>query len=1340
MNRREFCTLSCAVMAQMKAAQAFGIGTSGARVSGESLLTLDMPVRHPFYVWPRTLLSCPVGEETARMLDRAALECVETREQIPFQISRAWSPERNGPEPTVLFAADYKSGERRSYRIVQGVQPEQKQDGRVTVERGEGKITVGTGRIRVRIPDSQPVTGTAPGPIVEVSRGGAWTGQSHLSIEGHRVARIETEELEAGPLRSRHRVTYSTSSGLRYVATVECVAGMDFVRLHEDMESIPAGVNGVFDFAWSGCRFTHRQGPNHPYNFPRQPLAGYNSYPWEKIAPQQMDTQFGVSSGIDANGKIPFTLRLFEPWSDALAASFANFWGDDSGDAAALFIDHLEEWNDHLYTIWHSSERMAVEFAYLQDVLHFKWKIMRGTRSSCLSFYDHTEDVEAMKRLVLRMKGVQSENGPYRAGLYSTSHALEEQNWYGTLDLNRVKGWALRDTGEAMQRKQLFHTAPFKNAAEFYSSIVRSEFFTELALSGVRQNHGFGPTSSRPILEVWVPGYDVYRHELTQKQREQVDAVFLTLSYVHAGEDYMPMRHMLAGHPNFLSDVKSVPGGFAFLYPNHPAAEEWADTFEAYLRANTHYHTRPPVKAWEARGGRWTENLGTYVWAFLRPASKAAFLLKERDGYQRLCNPQLAMLGEWLVNALSAPFAGESPATIKRMDEEMRQNGGAKRHYWGIVRSEDGPRRLHPPQGAHSERRKTPRTMWYLGQALKNYDPLVGEHVLWAARPTDQDMEATMDDGDPYEVMFAGEENHGTDPHLKTSKFTGYGIVLRTAVGTPRELSLHLMQIDDGPNYRWGIAGEGGCGSIYFYANGKGYSHNGGEDVGDRIDQDTDFSTSFGVWKNGVFRSIGQNVLSEPVYDLSVAQFARLVPRQGEHAYAWPEYVSRDLLLAGDDYFLLFDQVFNPQIAHRFSWFVRKGDDFPHIAILTGESHDESSRLTSVETETTSGRWVEGTGNSLVLVTHKEGIHARRAQHGAVVTHEGGRDLVFLSKADLQVAQEGFEFAGTAGLIRERKDATELALFHGTRIAGAGLSLATTNGDLGIALSVAKNGNARGRYEAGTESEILIGLPAHLEGAVLYADGVKVAAGNGRTLRCNLPAGTHACEITGGLPVPIAPSIERTESIHGGAIVVAKTVASATAYELQISADNAQTWTKAAAGTEASQKVEGLHPGAKYHVRMIARNAEQESEPGAEYPVYATNEPPSAPDGLHVELEGSSAEINWGQVLGVTGYRLYRRAAGEQQYRAVYTGLETRWVDRECQCSGTEGQKLPQFTEYYVTSLNHIGEGKPSRTGDTNPASWRTWKPNGNEPFRRMIEASTEGLPNDGRGLYYPSY
>src|SRR5260370_24725968 len=403
-----------------------------------------------------------------------------------------------------------------------------------------------------------------------------------------------------------------------------------------------------------------------------------------------------------------------------------------------------------------------------------------------------------MSRLEQYYKGIKtSDAGRFRAGIYPTSYALELQGWHGTLNLDKTKDWVLTYPDNATLPKTLFKESESTGAESYYNLVANSGFTSELALSGTRQNHGFGPTSTRQVLESWIPGYQQFRSQLTADQRHRVEAILLLLGYVHAGEDYMPMQRMLSGHPNFLSDVKSTPPRIAFLFPDHPVAETWADEWEAYLHLNTRYHIRTTVEAWNARGGRLAHNLGTYVWAFLRPALRASFLLKCRDGSERLCTPQISSLGEWLVNALSAPFDGETPDMMKQITEASARNEGAKRHYWGIVSPTDAPRRVHPPLGAHSERRKTPRMMWYMGTALRNYSPLTAEHLMWASRPTDQDMELPMDDVDPYAVMYTQPDNRGTNPHLRTAKYTGYGITLRAAVATPRELSIQLIQIAD---------------------------------------------------------------------------------------------------------------------------------------------------------------------------------------------------------------------------------------------------------------------------------------------------------------------------------------------------------------------------------------------------------------------------------------------------------------------------------------------------------------------------------------------------------------
>jgi hypothetical protein len=321
---------------------------------------------------------------------------------------------------------------------------------------------------------------------------------------------------------------------------------------------------------------------------------------------------------------------------------------------------------------------------------------------------------------------------------------------------------------------------------------------------------------------------------------------------------------------------------------------------------------------------------------------------------------------------------------------------------------------------------------------------------------------------------------------------------------------------------------------------------------------------------------------------------------------------------------------------------------------------------------------------------------------------------------------------GTAGIIRNRKDRTELALLHGTHIAAAGISLATNDTDLGISATVSNDGSIRGFYFAPSASSVEIGLNPRSEKLLFYIDGGEVS-GNRSTnrLALELPPGKHQWELALGLPIPLAPRIERTEYTKGGVIVYGASVSSASTYRLEVSADDAQTWTESHTASDPTFTLTGLTLNRKYHVRLRARNASGESAPGSEYPVYVTQEPPPAPDGLHVALSTGEAEISWGEVLGVTEYRLYRKTSGMSEFSVAYAGRLTRWTEEDTSIespaesrSGSTGASMSSAPaiEYYVTSFNQIGESLATQ----------------GERFRRTVELSEGNLPNDSGSRYYP--
>jgi hypothetical protein len=94
----------------------------------------------------------------------------------------------------------------------------------------------------------------------------------------------------------------------------------------------------------------------------------------------------------------------------------------------------------------------------------------------------------------------------------------------------------------------------------------------------------------------------------------------------------------------------------------------------------------------------------------------------------------------------------------------------------------------------------------------------------------------------------------------------------------------------------------------------------------------------------------------------------------------------------------------------------------------------------------------------------------------------------------------------------------------------------------------------------------------------------------------------------------------------------------------------------------------------------------------------------------------------------VTEYRLYRRAAGEKEFRLASKGLDRSFEDKQPGIQASLPKPDPTaetratLIEYCVTAVNGNGEGQRSRIADTNPGSWRNWDPMPGEPFRRVFE------------------
>lgn len=179
-----------------------------------------------------------------------------------------------------------------------------------------------------------------------------------------------------------------------------------------------------------------------------------------------------------------------------------------------------------------------------------------------------------MDNLELLTQPTQNPDGTrYHVKMGQLSYNSFLQNKYSTLDLNKVKDWCLVYPDASAIPTPIFDDNKKQTIGDFEQRFFYGSFSNELAVSGPCQNSGYGPTASRSFYETYTSQLNLLLPQMTQDQRDRMIAMFLVHAYIAAGEEYMPMKHILSGHPNFLSDIKSVPAFASYGDLSPPGTE-----------------------------------------------------------------------------------------------------------------------------------------------------------------------------------------------------------------------------------------------------------------------------------------------------------------------------------------------------------------------------------------------------------------------------------------------------------------------------------------------------------------------------------------------------------------------------------------------------------------------------------------------------------------------------------------------------------------------------------------------------------------------------------------------
>lgn len=1259
---------------------------------GSLEVRLEDYIRYPLYSWPTTPVTYRIdfsGDNVCT--EELVLSCGS--KQLPCQFSDVVCRDDGTLlSADVTFMADLPSGGARIFRLVKGM-PEVFECP-VTISETQDGIVLSNSMVKIKLPLSCDNPLNPPGPVMAMNDDKAWIGSSRLISRGRKVIQIITNCVASGAVFTHFRVDYIFEGSGRYRADICLFDTLDFITLDEQVSGMNSDEQVCWQFDLIGFEPTHRYAPNNPGKVKEDASCRkFEDYPWHRIDEPFVES---FSHPMDLptagdNGELPFRLNVFETQNAVARNKNACFWDERSGRSVGIFLRRSENWDNERYDIFTSWDGSAVKYFYENNNLRWQFPVANGTRSTGLTVYNHEKDKQCFFEVIERLKGIDGFPAP-KLGLFAVSYANYLENWYNTLNLDKVKDYTLTYPKDGLRPEKLCEFPAFDTPAAMLEHMFTYLLVPSLPLYGASINCGFSGVPYRRMSEQYFSTYNIIYDLFSDAQREQTEAILLLLTYLAQGECCVPMFVMHGGPPNLLSDVKRCLGTTACLFPEHPDYELFMQTFEKLIPLTSKFMTRPPLKQYMLRGGRWAENLGLYTWAYLHHVLNAQAVARILGGrINSAGTPETDMLGQWLIHSLTAPFNGDNQQTLTR---HLKNN-----RYWskGCWAEGETTRRLHPPQGAHSARRAPPNAMWHLALALERYAPLTAENLRYISNHDDVEAEA-QSRSNLYRALFHREKRDGgTRPEFRSCAFTGYGVVLRGAVETQDEMSVHLQQLDDGPNYRWGTAGMGGNGAIYYYAAGKAYSHNGSEEIGDGMFHDCDAGCMLGVWKGYKYRSIGPNVMKNGFFDMGDFQYAKIDSEVSTDSYGWPEYQSRSITLSHSDYILIYDAVGSAHTKTRFAWNVALYDDFPDIRMLT-----KTDNRWELFTPDSKSVWYHGMGDSVALVTHKTGISAVYENGYAIVRRENEwTDYILRSQKPVCIHTDAITFKGTSGAVRVNADGTySLALLDGDLLEYKDLKI-EVEGEKPVAVSFNdfRAHTMEGRLVSLADSYVRVAKRNCVD--EIYIDGVKLVPDERGCVF--VQKGAHKLSLTqkGYLPVPASPQILQVTTGSGQADIEWTAVHSTEKYEIELSRDSGETWMHAAYSSGTRFELTGLENETKYHVRVTARNAEHCGVPSHEYPAAVSRKLPVPPDGLTLEFAETGELISWGEILGACGYNLYARHT-KDEYRLLYQGNEHEFFYKK---SGTD---IEQFA---VASVNLNGEGELSAVIDDNPESLPNWSP-----------------------------
>lgn len=855
-DRRQFTKGTLTALAALRTSSLLGKAES-------AFSSQDVPLRE-FHLrdylslrdFQEELLSYPLTFAAgAAKKDDLRLFVKGSRNPLPIQFTGVDEKDGFLRSATLHFRTGLKMGDTKIFALLQSAEtPAPDRQSFQMQKVGEHRLAIQANQLQILVPEGRDLSlnipvSQAPAPLLALAReNGKWVGAGRLKgPDSLIVQKMDARIEEQGPLFLKYAVTYSFNQGRSYTMTMTVQCNESHVEIDEFATALSPDEHLEFEFSY-------KQGVD-PNGRLLMANGGYSTG-----GPQQ-GASGAYDEKADRSGMLPIKLGIYTPNSINLPRAIA-FW-NDSGENAILFaLRKLPDWKTSQRALW-SASSLPDNLVFFAEPgsgdKYVRAPIVGAARYWAIGLIPRNDLVlrgitmgQAEKtprppdnewRVVSSMQGLL----PYAAG--PEVRLLQKLNDFS---LNRYKELVFEFTEDSrtaafkvpasdIQPTEMTCADYLRNYARCYVSLAQ----TGWDISGEMGANHWGWSASHPQTVNYV--YNCRKWSAEERMKARSRLVFA--AYLMELDTAMPQSSMLGGHPNFAAEYKQVLGVVAGLFPLHPHAARWRDTYVKFWDEYLDRYVRKADPETGALGGRHTESIACYNYASMEAICMAATGLKAFDGTQILDRPAMR---EWV-----------------RWDMESR-----------LPFRVDGAR-VVPPEGAHAGTVAiAPGGRWYCtaldtARLLRDTAPSLANQWMW--------------------TITAGAEGRPPE-RLDSNVFVDFGPVFRYDFGGPNEAYLHMQQLN-GPNYRWSTSTNG---TLYFAAKGKVWSWNQTETNGDNLDVSQ--LSALQVGRNSLGASPEPGVL----YNFGFAQYYRAAAHDEKNR---SPYKARGVMMVRGDYIAVRDEV-----------------------------------------------------------------------------------------------------------------------------------------------------------------------------------------------------------------------------------------------------------------------------------------------------------------------------------------------------------------------------------------------------------------------------------------------